>query len=315
MKLKGLLAVLIFIAIIIGANSIFILDETEQAIITQFGKPVGNTRTEAGINFKIPFIQTIYKFEKRLLSWDGTPQEVPTKDKKFIHIDTFARWNITDPLTFYKTLKTENSAHSRLDDLLDGLVRDEIVKHAMPEIVKSSDRKMIVVLFDESQNNELVEHEAIGKRLDIESKVLANAIKKLEEQKLGINVVDFRFKRIKYNSDVRTKVFARMISEQRRVAEKYRAIGEGEKQRIMGKTTQKKKEIMSGAYMKSQTIKGEADAEAIQIYADAYNKSPKSREFYGFMRSLQAYTTAIDSSTTMIFSTDNDFLKYLKNPK
>jgi len=206
-------------------------------------------------------------------------------------------------------MKTENSAHSRLDDLLDGLVRDEIVKYTMPEIVKSTNRTMVIVRFDESQNNELVEHETTGKRQVIEELVLQNAKKKLDELQLGISVVDFRFKRVKYNNDVRTKVFDRMISGQKRVAEKYRAIGQGEKQRIIGKTTQKKQEIMSSAYKESQAIKGDADGQAIKIYADAYNKSSESREFYAFMRTLQAYSTAIDSSSTMIFSTDNDFLK------
>jgi len=315
MKAKGLLLVLIILGIFLGANAVFILDETEQAIVTQFGKPVGGSHTEAGINFKIPFIQTVYKFEKRLLSWDGDPQEVPTEDKKFIHIDTFARWRISDPLNFYKTLKTENSAHSRLDDILDGLVRDEIVKYNMPEIVKSTDRTMIVLKFDESQTDELVEEEITGMRQNIEQEVLKNAAKKFADLQLGIEVVDFRFKRIKYNNNVRAKVFERMISEQERIAEKYRAIGEGERQRILGKTTQKKKEIMSNAYKESQTIKGEADAEAINIYAEAYNKSSESRDFYQFMRTLEAYKKAIDSNSTMVFSTDSEFLKFLKSSK
>ena len=315
MKLQGTILVLLILAIIIGVNSIFILDEAEQAIITRFGKPVGDTHTTAGINFKYPFVSKVHVFDKRLLSWDGAPQEVPTQDKKFIHIDTFARWKIVNPLNFYKTLKTENSAHSRLDDLLDGLIRDEIVRFSMPEIVKSTDRKMEVVVFDQNQSNDDELVGMTGKRQEIEKKVLANAIKKLEELQLGISVVDFRFKRVKYNNDVRTKVFDRMISEQKRIAEKYRAIGQGEKQRIIGKTTQKMKEIMSNAYKESQTIMGEADAEAIKIYADAYNTSAKSREFYEFMRTLQAYSESIDSTSIMIFSTDNDFLKYLKHIK
>ncbi len=315
MRGKGFLAILVVLALIVGYNSIFILEETEQGIITQFGKPVGDSYTEAGINFKIPFIQTVHKFEKRLLSWDGSPQEVPTQDKKFIHINTFARWRITDPLEFYKTLKTENSAHSRLDDLLDGLVRDEIVKYTMPEIVKSSNRTMVVVEFDQSETKDTVEHEIYGKRGEIEKMVLDNSQSKLKELQVGIEVIDFRFKRVKYNNDVRQKVFDRMISEQQRIAEKYRAIGQGEKQRIIGKTTQKKKEIMSNAYKKAQSIRGEADAKAIQIYADAYNKSSDSREFYEFMRTLDAYTKAIDSNSTVVFSTDNDFLKFLKENK
>ncbi|MBN2281487.1 MAG: protease modulator HflC [Candidatus Marinimicrobia bacterium] len=315
MKFKGFILFLMILGIFLGANSIFILDETEQAIVTQFGEPKGGPHTTAGINLKIPFIQVVHKFDKRLLSWDGAPQEVPTQDKKFIHIDTFARWKIVDPLAFYKALKTENSAHSRLDDLLDGLVRDEIVRYSMSEIVKSSDREMVVDEFDQAQadmNQEVVE---VGKRQEIEKFVLENSVKKLEELQLGISVIDFRFKRVKYNNEVRLKVFDRMISEQKRIAEKYRAIGEGEKQRIMGATTQKIKEIMSGSYKESQTIKGQADARAIQIYADAYNKSTESRDFYQFMRTLQAYSEALDSNSTIIFSTDNEFLKYLNTVK
>ncbi|MFP4548297.1 MAG: protease modulator HflC [Fidelibacterota bacterium] len=315
MKFKGFLLVLIIIAIFLGFNSIFIIEETEQAIVTQFGKPVGDSRTEAGINYKIPFIQKVYKFEKRLLSWDGAPQEVPTEDKKFIHIDTFARWKIDNPLNFYKTLKTENSAHSRLDDILDGLVRDEIVKYNMPQIIKSTNRTMTILKFDESRSDELVEEEITGRRRDIEKRVLKNATKKFKELQMGITVVDFHFKRIKYNENVRSKVFDRMISEQERIAEKYRAIGEGERQRILGKTTQKKKEIMSEAYKESQTIKGEANAKAIEIYANAYNKSAQSRDFYQFMRTLEAYTNSIDSNSTMVFSTDSEFFKYIKSAK
>ncbi len=317
-KSVGFLIFLI-IVIIIGLNSVFILNMTEQAIITQFGEPIGDKYVDAGIQFKVPFIQKVIKFDKRVLEWDGSPQEIPTKDNKYIFIDTFARWKITDPLKFYKAVKTENTAHSRLDDLLDGHVRDEVASRTMPEIVKSTDRKMNIIEFGDANEtniaNESRDKFVDGARTQITENVLAQVQKKLNELELGISVVDFRFKRINYNKDVQKKVFDRMISEQRRIAEKYRAIGQGEKQRIIGKTNQKIKEIMSGAYKTAQETKGNADAKALNIYATAYNKSTDSREFYAFLRTLTAYEKAIDSNTSLILSTDNEFFKYLNSSK
>jgi len=313
--------ILALIILIIGTSALFTIDETEQAIITQFGRPVGGTIQTAGLHFKIPFIQKVIVFEKRLLEWDGAPQEIPTKDNKFIHIDTFARWKIDNPLSFYKSIRTENAAQSRLDDLLDGAIRDEVAIHTLQEIVRSSDRPMSILTFeteDVSSTDSVRISKTIkikGSRKQITENVVKSVRKKLADLDLGISVADFRFKRIDYNKEVQEKVFQRMISEQNRIAEKYRAIGQGEKERILGMIEQRKKEILSKAYRESQTIRGKADGEATNIYAAVYNQSAQSRDFYSFMRTLTAYQTALDSTTTLLLSTDNEFLKFLDSPE
>jgi len=314
-----LLLLVLLVAFVIA--SIFILNETQQAIITQFGKPVGQPVTQAGIHFKIPFIQKVLVFDKRILEWDGNPQEIPTNDNKFIYIDTFARWRISDALAFYKSNRSEMVGYSRLDDLLDGAVRDEIANHTLPEIVRSSDRPMIIQevesadLSSELDSTQVEELDIPGARADIVEAIVKSVRKKLADLNLGIEVVDLQIKRIDYNAEVQKKVFDRMISGQHRIAEKYRAIGQGEKERILGKQAQKKKEILSEAYRKAQEIRGKADAEAVKIYGDAYNRSSDSRDFYKFLRTLETYKTSIDSSTTLILSTDNEFLQYLGTTK
>ena len=311
------IAILVIVAIAFIADGIYILDETEQSIITQFGDPVGEPVIKAGMHIKIPFIQKVFVFDKRLLEWDGAPQEIPTRDNKFIHIDTFAHWRISNALTFYKSLRNEMTAHSRLDDLLDGAVRDEIANHRLPEIIRSSDRQMSVleveaVGVDTSRIDDL---SVKGARKKIAESIVKHVQDKLKELDLGIEVIDMKFKRIDYNPEVQGKVFDRMVSGQKRIAEKYRAIGQGKKQDILGKQDQRKKEILSQAYLEAQTIRGEADAKAIKIYADAYNKSYESRDFYNFMRTLNAYKSAMDTTTVLLLTTDNDFLKYLKSPE
>jgi len=327
-KLTTILVILVIVAIFVGTTSIFILDETQQAIITQFGKPVGGPIMKPGLHFKLPFIQTVTKFEKRLLEWDGTPQEVPTEDNKFIHIDTYARWKINDPLEFFKSVHSESQAQSRLDDIIDGAIRDEIAVHTLPNIVRSTRREMEVVTVKEeeepqnikeaAQKDSLEVRETIaidGERDEIRDNIMRHVKEVLEETDLGIRLVDFRFKRIDYNTEVQKKVFQRMIAQQNKIAEKYRAIGQGERERIMGKIEQKRKEILSGAYRKGQKIRGEADGKATEIYAEAYNRSETSRDFYEFTRTLTTYENAIDSTTTLLLSTDNELLKYLKSSK
>jgi membrane protease subunit HflC len=302
-------------------TSLFILNETQQAIITQFGKPVGQTITSAGIHFKIPFIQKVLIFDKRILEWDGNPQEIPTKDNKFIYIDTFARWRISDALEFYKSNRSEMVGYSRLDDLLDGAVRDEIANHTLPEIIRSLDRKMVIAELESAEiasdldSAKYMELIVPGARALITDTIIKNVQTKLAELNLGIEVIDLQIKRIDYNTEVQKKVFDRMISGQRRIAEKYRAIGQGEKERILGKQSQKKKEILSQAYLEAQQIRGKADAEAVRIYSNAYNRSADSRDFYKFLRTLETYKTAFDSTTTLIMSTDNEFLQYLGSTK
>ena len=301
---KYSLPLLIIIVVLLG-SSLFIIKEGEQAIVIQFGKPIGDPSTEAGLYFKIPLIQNVIIFDKKILEWDGASSEIPTKDNKYIYIDAYARWRISNALTFYKSAKNEMMAQSRLDDIIDGAVRDEISNRIMSEIIRSSDREM--VMYESDNNAEKIDY-GIGARLEIIDKILNNVKDKLEELAMGIEIVDVRLKRIQYNEQVQSKLFNRMISEQNMIAEKYRAQGQGKKQETLGMQEKKEKEILSEAYLKSQTIMGKADAEAVKIYADSYSKSP---EFYNFNKTLESYKNSIDSTTQIILSTENRYLKYL----
>ena len=298
--------------VILGFGSIYTINEAEQAVVTQFGKPVGGAITDAGLHFKTPIIQTVIKFDKRILEWDGSANEIPTLDNKYIFIDAFARWRISDALQFYKSAKNEMLAQSILDDILDGAVRDEIANRKMVEIVRSSDRVMVIQDVESSSvnvNNKVIEDfSAKGARLEIVESILESVSKRLLDLKMGIEILDVQLKRINYTRQVQDQVFNRMISGQNQIAEKYRAQGQGKKQEILGMQVQRKKEIISGAYLESQKIKGEADANATRIYADAYGKSP---EFYNFIKTLETYSNTLDSSTQFILSTDNHYLKYL----
>jgi len=304
--------VLLIVLLIVGFGSIFIINETEQAIVTQFGKPVGGAITDAGIHFKIPIIQTVLKFEKRILEWDGSPKEIPTRDNKYIKIDAFARWRISDALQFYKSAKNEVLAQSLLDDILDGAIRDEVANRTMVEIIRSSDREMDAIetgLLIQNNGKKREELSIVGARLKIIEKILHSVSEKLLELNMGIEIIDVHLKRMNYTQTVQEQVFNRMISHQEEIAEKYRAQGQGKKQEILGSQVQRKKEIMSQAYLEAQKIKGDADAEVTNIYAKAYGKSP---EFYNFIKTLETYSNTIDSSTLFILSTDNPYLKYLE---
>ena len=309
---QSILLIIVIGMVIIGFGSIYTINEAEQAIVTQFGKPVGGAVTEAGIHFKIPIIQTVIKFDKRILEWDGSANEIPTLDNKYIFIDAFARWRISDALQFYKSAKNEMLAQSRLDDILDGAVRDEIANRTMVEIVRSSNRVMVVQDVESSSvniNDNIVDdHLEKGARLAIIDSIFKSVSNRLVDLNMGIEILDIQLKRINYNRQVQEQVFNRMISGQNQIAEKYRAQGQGKKQEILGMQVQRKKEIISGAYLESQKIKGEADANATRIYADAYGKSP---EFYNFIKTLETYSNTLDSSTQFILSTDNHYLKYL----
>jgi len=309
--MKNSFKILIFFVFIVIVNSIFVVNERQQAIITQFGKPVGNAITNAGLRFKLPLVQTVIRFDKRLLEWDGAVNEIPTKDNKYILVDTFARWRISDPLEFYKSAKNTVLAQSRLDDIIDGAVRDEIANRVMGEIVRSSSRQMVTYDSESGNENNQSDSEVVdnGARLEIIKSILQKVEDKLLELNMGIEVVDVQIKRVTYNKQVQTKLFNRMISEQNMIAEKYRAQGQGSKQEILGKQIQKQKEIMSGAYLKSQNIKGMADAEATEIYASTYGKSP---EFYNYLRTLETYKKTLDPTTLFILSTDNKYLKFIE---
>ena len=248
------------------------------------------------------------KFDKRILEWDGAANEIPTKDNKYIFIDTFARWKISNPLQFYKSAKNEMLAQSRLDDIIDGAVRDEISNRFMSEIIRSSNREMEVYDTEVGDNSE-EEILKEGARIEIIQSILESVQKKLEELNLGLTVIDVQIKRVSYNKQVQSKLFNRMISEQNMIAEKYRAQGEGSKQEILGKQIQKEKEIISQAYLLSQEIIGKADAKAMDVYAQAYSKDP---EFYNYYKTLETYKKTLDPSTLFILSTNNKFLKFIE---
>ena len=300
------------VLVVILFNSIFITNEAQQAIVTQFGKPVGEPIVNAGLKFKIPFIQKVIMFDKRILEWDGAANEIPTKDDKYIFIDTFARWRISDPLTFFKAAKNERNAQSRLDDVIDGIVRDEISNRNMEEIIRSSGRSM------ETYEDEPTTVNA-GARSQIIQNILDNVTLKLADLKMGIEVLDVQLKRIDYNKQVQSKLFNRMISEQNMIAEEYRGQGQGRKQTRLGEQIRDEKKILSEAYMKSQKIRGDADAYAIKRYSEAYEQrdskgkiNKDAVEFYEFLKTLDAYENVFDSSSRIILSTDSEFFKYLK---
>jgi len=309
---QTIILIIVLAVLIIGYGSIYIINEAEQAVVTQFGKPVGGAITDAGLHFKTPIIQTVIKFDKRILEWDGSANEIPTLDNKYIFIDAFARWRISDALQFYKSAKNELLAQSRLDDILDGAVRDEIANRTLVEIIRSSDRVMAIQDVESSSvniNDKIIEDlTAEGARLIIIDSILESVSKRLLDLNMGIEILDVQLKRINYNNQVQEQVFNRMISGQNQIAEKYRAQGQGKKQEILGMQVQRKKEIISSAYLESQKIKGKADAKATKIYADAYGKSP---EFYNFIQTLATYSNTLDSSTQFILSTDNPYLKYI----
>ena len=307
-----ILLVIIGLVIILISQSTYVVNEKQQVVITQFGKPVGEAVTEAGLKFKTPFIHKANFFEKRFLEWDGDPNQIPTKDKKFIFVDTYARWQITDPLQFFKRLTNERGAQSRLDDILDGETRDFIANHNIEEAVRNSNRTPI---------SSGVISELIGDSLmvidvgrdEIQNMILKTANEQAKE--LGIEILDFRFKRINYVREVRVQVYERMKSERFRIADKFRSEGQGEASRINGEKERELKSIQSEAFRKAEEIKGKADAKAASVYASAYNKSAMSRNLYSFLKSMETYRNTFDTTTTVILSTDSELYKYLKQMK
>ena len=310
--MKKLFPIVLAVLFFVGINSMFIINEAEQAVVTQFGRPVGAPIVSAGLKFKIPFIQKVIRFEKRILQWDGAANEIPTKDDKYVFIDTFARWRISDPLTFYKAAKNERNAQSRLDDVIDGIVRDQISNRDMEEIIRSTNRSMETYEDEPTIVN-------TGARKEITQNILDNVTSKLSDLKMGIEVLDVQLKRIDYNKQVQSKLFNRMISEQNMIAEEYRGQGQGRKQNRLGEQIRDEKKILSEAYMKSQKIRGEADAYAINRYSEAYEQRDENNkinkdaiEFYEFLKTLDAYEKVFDSSSRLILSTDSEFLKLLE---
>jgi len=299
------------VVLILIGNPFYILYEGQQAIITQFGKPVGSAITTAGLKLKIPFVQKVNYFEKRILEWDGYPTQIPTKDKKYIWVDTTARWRINDPLKFFQSVYDERGAQARLDDIIDSAVRDAVTSHKLISIVRSTNRVISGLISTEGEE-EFIEQGALEEvnvgRGKLREEIIAR-VKKLAPR-YGIKIIDVRIKRVNYIKEVRQKVYERMIAERKRAAEKYRSEGRGIRAEIEGKTERKLKLILSEAYKKAQEIKGDADAKATKIYADAYNKD---KDFYSFLKILETYNNTIDKNTTFIITTDSEYFKYFKN--
>lgn len=304
-----LIAAIIIAGIIVLSQSIYVVNETQQVVITQFGRPIGEAVTEPGLKIKTPFVQKANFFEKRYMEWDGDPNQIPTKEKKFIFVDSYARWHITDPLQFYKRLTNERGAQSRLDDIIDGETRDQVASHSLEEVVRNTNRQAdTTALVSEIIDDTLAQIGVGRKRIQ---NIIQETVNE-ETRDLGIEVLDFRFKRINYVEDVRERVYDRMKSERIRIADKFRSEGEGEASRINGEKERELNQIQSEAYREAETIKGKADAEAARIYADAYNKSRSSRELYSFIKSMETFQNTFDSTTTVILSTDSELYKYLK---
>lgn len=309
------IGIAIFIAAIIFFSSIYIVDETKQVFVTRFGKIVREpinapgTTNQAGHNFRFPFISKVHEFEKRYLEWDGDPNEVTTKDKRFIHIDTYARWRIMDAKIFYKNLQDEYTAKLRLSEILDSAVRNVVAAYNLVEVIRSHERESIVaddqVLDDQSQLEPFKQG-----RSKLTQLVMDEANKNLPQ--LGIKLLDFRFKRINYHQDVQKTIFERMISERSRISMRFRSEGAGEAAKILGTQQRELKEITSKAYLEKQQIMGEADAKAVAIYAEAFDQSVEAREFYEFLKTMEIYETTLSKEDTLIFSTDSDFFRYLK---
>ena len=316
MNNKGGGTFLVGLVIVLGLlwNSFFILTEGEQAIITQFGKPVGIAKVNAGLQFKIPVIQMVTLLDKRILSWDGYPNQIPTKDKKYIKVDTTARWKIVDPLKFLQTVQNERGAKDRLDAILDAATRDVVSAHNLVEVVRNSNEILTKIAKNKEDPDLDIEDEITGEieRIQVGREVLSSKIveiSKAELEALGIEVVDVQLRRISYEQGVEQKVYERMVSERQRIAQKIRSIGQGERAKIEGRQTNDLKEIQANAYLKVQTIKGKAEAEAISIYASVFNKDP---DFFEFIRSLDAYKNIIRTDNKLILSSDNQVFKFMK---
>lgn len=306
-KNGAILVVLVGLAMVLYSST-YIVDETQQVIITQFGDPVGDAITEPGMHFKMPFIQQANFFDRRFLEWDGDANQVPTRDKRFIWVDSYARWRISEPLRFFQRVRDELGAQSRLDDILDGETRNAVARHDLVEVVRSTNRQPDPSLQSEEETAVLATVER--GRQEIILAVLETARARTSD--LGIELIDFQIKRINYVEEVRRDVFLRMIAERNRVAERYRSEGEGEAARIRGEKERDLARIQSEAYRTAQELQGAADAEATRTYAEAYNRDAS---FYAFMKSLETLEETADSNSTLILSTDADLLEYLSSPQ
>ena len=304
-------ALLAIVALSVLSGSFYTVRETENAILTQFGRPIGEPITEPGLHFKLPFIQTVNRIEKRVLDWDGPANEMPTKDKTYVEVDTFARWRIADAAKYFVGLRDERSAQSRLEDIIGSEVRAAVASHELIEIIRSQKGR---TLTEDPQKKGAVAATVMPVaqrgRLEIEHDILSASAPKLAP--LGIELLDVRIKRVNYNSQVLDRIYKRMISERQQISQRFRSEGEGEAARILGKKDRDLSEVESTAYKQVHQIQGEADAEASRIYAEAYNQSPAAAEFYGFLKTLETYRKILGPGTSVIFSTDSDLFRLLK---
>jgi membrane protease subunit HflC len=301
--------VLAVIVLIVLLSSLYVVREPEQVIITQFGKPIGDPINTPGLRVKAPFIQKAHRFDKRFLEWDGDPNQLPTKDKRFIWVDMYARWRITEPLLFFQRLRDERGAQTRLDDILDGETRNSIANHSLLEVIRNTNRTPEQSGL-EARDETGLDSIAVG-RDEIRLEILGKA--KTRTADLGIEILDVQFKRINYVQEVREKVYERMIAERMRIADRFRSEGEGEASRIRGEKERELKRIQSGAYRKAREIIGDADAEATGIYAAAYDRSGDTRAFYEFLKTMEIYKTTLDSETLLLLSTDGEFYKFIES--
>ena len=301
-----IVVVVIVIALIVTSSCLYTVNEAQQVIVTQFGEPKRVIK-DAGLHFKTPILEQVNMFDRRILEWDGKPTQVPTLDKRYIWVDTFARWRIEDPLKFFQTLRDERSAHGRLDDIINSAVRNQISNHLLIEAIRSSNRPMLMMVGVEGERVDELQNVEKGRDKIIEL-ILAEA--KPSTMELGIELVDIRIKRVNYVEQVQRAVYERMIVERKRIAAKYRSEGEGKMMEISGEKEKEEKQILSEAYKQAQEVMGKADAEAIKIYAQAYSNDP---ELYSFLKTLESYEKNLGKSSILILSTSSDYLKYLKS--
>ncbi len=294
---------LVLLCVTVVYDGFFILKEGQQAMITQFGKPIGESKTDAGFYFKTPFVQDVNYFDKRVQIWDGEPNQIPTNDKTYVYLDVTARWRITDALQYMQAVKTEARAKSLLDDIIDGTVRDMVNKNNLIEIIRSSDWST------ETMTNKDIDNTPPTRGRDVISDMVLEAAAKVTPQ-YGIELLDVMFKRVNYIESVRLKVYDRMISERKRIAAEKRSTGEGQKAEILGKVERELKVVLSEANREGSEIKGKADAEATKIYGDIYGQDP---EFFSFYKTLESYSKVIGDNTSLILSSDSDLYKYLKS--
>ncbi|MBU4100813.1 MAG: protease modulator HflC [Proteobacteria bacterium] len=310
MKYKGIILIIAVIACLLVFASAYVVDETEQVVVTQFGKVMGKPKQAPGLYLKIPFIQNANYFPKNLLHWDGDPGQIPTLDKTYIWVDTFARWKIVDPVKFFQTVNNTLSAQGRLDDIIDPAVRNFITSYKLIETVRATNRELDTFEIGLEDVEKRPVYVIKTGRKQITEGILEQAKPKLE--KFGMELVDVKIKSINYVEEVRTAVYARMIAERNQIAEKFRSEGQGEARKILGEKERDLKLITSQAYKVAQEIKGKADAESTKLYAEAYSLDP---EFYSFIKTLETYSEALDKNSSVVLSTDSEFFKYLKGYK